>query len=331
MIMTESRLWLGRFLRFAVSTSLIAWLLRRADLGSIADVLRNADALLLASAFATFFVGYAVSVARWRGLLAVQAAAPRFSYLYWSFMIGVFFNQLLPTTIGGDLARYQYTAAGGRAAALSAVVLDRVFGTVALVLFAIVGFVLAGNSQVLPSGILLPAAVLLAVGCAALAFAFLLPQSAMAMLRRAGLILPRMARGYFEKLLAAFAAFRGRHDVAAAAVCWSLLLQCVVVAHYYLVGLALGLGVPLYAYAFIVPIATVVMALPISINGIGVREGILGYLLGLYGVDPSASLAFAWVIYGLLLGQGLLGGAVFAAMRASRVERRATPSAEDEP
>ena len=60
MIMTESRLWLGRFLRFAVSTSLIAWLLRRADLGSIADVLRNADALLLASAFATFFVGYAV-------------------------------------------------------------------------------------------------------------------------------------------------------------------------------------------------------------------------------------------------------------------------------
>ena len=45
-------------------------------------------------------------------LLAVQGIRPRFSYLYWSFMIGVFFNQLLPTTIGGDVARYQYTAAG---------------------------------------------------------------------------------------------------------------------------------------------------------------------------------------------------------------------------
>ncbi len=128
----ESHRWLGYVLRLGVSASLIAWMLGRAELSRVGDVLRAADAMLIAVAFASYFVGYMVSVARWRVLLAVQGIRPRFSYLYWSFMIGVFFNQLLPTTIGGDVARYQYTAAGGRGAALSAVLLDRVFGTVSL-------------------------------------------------------------------------------------------------------------------------------------------------------------------------------------------------------
>ena len=116
-------------------------------------------------AFASYFVGYAVSVARWRVLLAVQGIRPRFSYLYWSFMIGVFFNQLLPTTIGGDVARYQYTAAGGRGAALSAVLLDRVFGTVSLMVFAMAGLALAcSGNETLPQGLLRPVAALLVVG-----------------------------------------------------------------------------------------------------------------------------------------------------------------------
>ena len=60
MIAPESRRWLGRLVRFAVSASLIAWLLTRADVASIGAVLRNAEWLLLAAAFASYFVGYAV-------------------------------------------------------------------------------------------------------------------------------------------------------------------------------------------------------------------------------------------------------------------------------
>jgi glycosyltransferase 2 family protein len=320
MSVLKSHRWLGYVLRLGVSALLIAWMLGRAELSRVGDVLRAADAMFIAAAFASYFVGYMVSVARWRVLLAVQGIRPRFSYLYWSFMIGVFFNQLLPTTIGGDVARYQYTAAGGRGAALSAVLLDRVFGTVSLMIFAMAGLALVHGNEALPQGLLRPVAALLVVGLLILVFAFLLPGAASSLLRRAVLMLPRGGRGPFEKLLAAFAPFRGRHYVAFAALGWSLVLQCVVVGHYYLAGLALGIEVPLGAYVFIVPLATVVTALPISINGIGVREGILGYLLGLYGVDPSTSLVFAWVLYAMLLGQGLLGGVVFAWLKVWRRE-----------
>ena len=214
----ESHRWLGYALRLGVSASLIAWMLGRAELSRVGDVLRAADAMLIAVAFASYFLGYMVSVARWRVLLAVQGIRPRFSYLYWSFMIGVFFNQLLPTTIGGDVARYQYTAAGGRAAALSAVLLDRVFGIVSLMVFAIVGLALAQSNETLSQDVLRPVAGLLVVGVLLLGFAFLLPESMLGLLHRVVLVLPHRARGLIEKVLGGFAAFRGRYDVALAAL-----------------------------------------------------------------------------------------------------------------
>jgi len=304
-------------------------MLGRAELDRVGQLLRAADAALIAVAFASYFVGYAVSVARWRVLLAVQGIRPRFSYLYWSFMIGVFFNQLLPTTVGGDVARYQYTAAGGRGAALSAVLLDRVFGTAALLLFAITGLAFTWGSETVPRALLAPVAALAVLGLLVLGCLLLFPGAALGLLRHAGRLLPRRGRSAFEKLLGAFAAFRGRIDVAFAALAWSLVLQCVVVGHYYISGLALGIDVPLGTYALIVPLATVVMALPISINGIGVREGILGLLLGLHGVDPSTSLGFAWILYAMLFGQGLLGGLVFAVLKIWRREG-VVPAARDE-
>jgi glycosyltransferase 2 family protein len=317
----QSRRWLGPLLRLVVSVSLIVWILRGADLARVGDVLRSADAGLLLVAFMSYFVGYVVSVARWRVLLAVQGVKPPFAYLYGSFMIGMFFNQLLPTTIGGDVVRYQYTSAGGRGAAASAVLLDRTFGTVALMIFAVAGFALAQDDALLPQTLLQAVAALLFGGLLVLAFAFVAPASPDGWVRRATLALPGKARAPAENLLAQFAAFRRRHDVVLAALGWSLVLQCIVVAHYLLVGVALGLDVPLSAYVFIVPLATVAMALPISINGIGVREGVLGYLLGLHGVDASTSLVFAWVLYAMLLAHGLLGGVVFSAVRMWRREQ----------
>ena len=183
----ESHRWLGYVLRFGVSASLIAWMLGRAELDRVGHVLRAADAVLIAVAFASYFVGYAVSVARWRVLLAVQGIRPRFSYLYWSFMIGVFFNQLLPTTVGGDVARYQYTAAGGRGAALSAVLLDRVFGIAVLAGVRHRG---AGvdlrSSETVPRALLAPVAALVVLGLLVLGCLLLLPGAALGLLRARG-------------------------------------------------------------------------------------------------------------------------------------------------
>src|SRR5690606_12640552 len=110
--------------------------------------------------------------------------------------------------------------------------------------------------------------------------------------------------------------FRGRHGALARAMALSILLQLNVVAFYWLIGRAMGFPLGLADWLLIVPIATVVMMAPVSINGIGVREGILALLLGAHGVAPADAVAFAWLEYASFLLYGLIGGLVYAARRA---------------
>ncbi len=124
----------------------------------------------------SYFLGYSISVARWGTLLGAHGVRPGFGHLYTSFMIGMFFNQLLPTTVGGDVARYHYTAGGGRGAAFSAVIMDRVFGMVSLMLFAVAGLLYAARYAALPSELYEGVAVLLLLGLLAIGGVFMLPQ-----------------------------------------------------------------------------------------------------------------------------------------------------------
>ncbi len=97
----------------------------------------------------------------------------------------------------------------------------------------------------------------------------------------------------------------------------SLLLQTNVVTFYYLIGRAMGFTIPYSAYFLIVPVAIVVMMLPLSINGIGIREGVFVLLLSTFGATSAESVAFAWTEHGLTLCYGIVGGIVFL-LRKSR-------------
>src|SRR5690606_28322746 len=91
-------------------------------------------------------------------------------------------------------------------------------------------------------------------------------------------------------------------------------------------ALSLGLPVLFLNYFLIIPAALLVMMAPVSINGIGLREGAFAFFFGLFGVGRAEAVAFAWIAYGLLLIQGLLGGLVYA-FRRQRAAARAAPGA----
>jgi uncharacterized membrane protein YbhN (UPF0104 family) len=98
----------------------------------------------------------------------------------------------------------------------------------------------------------------------------------------------------------------------------SLLLQMNVIVHFIIIALAMGLDIPIIAMFVIIPVATVVMMLPVSINGIGLREAVFVLFFGMFGLAGDQSIAFAWIAYGFVLAQGLLGGLVFAGRLLSR-------------
>ena len=290
-------------LRLAVSAGLIAWLLRRTDFAEVMAAFRRADLRLIGLALLLIPLGYLASVSRWRLLLRSQGGDAPYSFLVQSLMTGIFFNNLLPSTIGGDAVRAWDTSRAGvsRATAVAIVVVDRFVGLLALVLFAAVGLLVSGRlTERIPeltAWVFGGAAVL-----AALAGLLFLPS------RRAATLGRRLP----EKVSAALFAFQGKGRALAGAFAWSLVLQGLVVVNVWVLARALRVPIPLPYFFLIMPVALFAMMVPISINGVGVRESTYAFFFAAFGVGAAAGVAVGWLDYGLLLLQALAGGVVYA-------------------
>ena len=93
-----------------------------------------------------------------------------------------------------------------------------------------------------------------------------------------------------------------------------------------LLVVALGLSVPVGALAGIVVIATVAAVIPLSINGLGFREGAYVWSFAAYGVGHNRGLAFALLMLGLVIATSAVGGIVYMLGGARVDSPRTSPS-----
>lgn len=301
-------------IKCVVSALLIAWILRGTDLREVFLAARLVSVPLLALAFLLHFVGYYISTNRWKILLAAQGVRASIPYLFKSFLVGVFFSNFLPSTIGGDAYRAydSWRLGAGKAASVVVMFVDRFLGLVALLLFAVLALALSEQmDELLP----LPHLWVLA-GAAGVGFLlWMIFGSSVHVARfatRTGSLLPRPLQRPLAKAASAFLPFRGRTDALVRAFALSVLLQTNVVIYYYIIARALNVPIAFPEFFLIVPAALFVMMIPISINAIGLRENVFAYLFALYAVSTATAVAFAWIAYGMVIVQGLIGGMVYA-------------------
>lgn len=317
-------------LRLAVSAALIAWILRGTDLREVWGAFRTADVRYILIGVSLIPLGYLSSVIRWRLLLRSQGGDATLGFLFRSLMTGVFFNNFLPSTIGGDAVRVLDTMRSGvgRGTALTIIVVDRFVGLLALMLFAAVGLLAAGGlTERVPD---LAFWVLGGGGAMAIAAAvlFLPSRRGPDLLARLAARLPGKVGALAGKVAAALFAFQGKGKALAGAFFWSLCLQTLVVINGWVLARALGIGLGLAPFFLIIPLAVFIMMVPVSINGIGVRENVLVFFLAALGVAESTGLAFAWLDYSILLLQAVVGGLVYAIAGRDRRGVEDTPAIE---
>ena len=311
----------GTIARMLVAAVLLAVVFQGVALEEVGAAIKAADAGLILAAFAMNWSGILLSVARWRGLLRAQGGDATHGALARSFLVGQFFNNLLPSTIGGDAVRAYDSFRFGvsRGAALTVVVVDRLLGLAALGIFALAAGTLLTRPAI--STPLLAAALLGAAAMAGLsAWVILAPPTAvLALLVRLPVGLRRRIRILGRQLSDALLRF---HDpvVLGRGFAISVVLQISVIVFYALLGAGLGFSVPHGHWFLIVPVAVLAMLAPISVNGIGLREGVFAFLLASYGVPTAGAVAFAWLAYASVALQAVLGG-VFYVARARRGER----------
>jgi glycosyltransferase 2 family protein len=288
-------------LKLLVSAGLLLFISRRVDFRETGRFLARADAPFLALAFALYLAGQALSALKWRQLAAaVGFHASPFRFVAYYF-IGMFFNAFGFGTVGGDVIRALYLAGSGgrRGLAFNTVVADRVSGLLVLLAVALGALLLFHHYQ-------LPAAIywgVVASSSALLAGWRLLP-------RVLPLVLApeNQLRRLIEQDLAPYwsdARLLAAVGVLSIAFHFSQIGVLVLLTH------ALGVGVP-WSYCFVFgPLVSIMSAVPISLNGLGVREGGYVYFLAHVGVPRDSAVAFALAWFGVVMLAGAVGGLVY--------------------
>lgn len=309
---------LGTIVRMTVAAALLAVVFRGVALEEVRDAIARADGWLVLAAFAVNWAGILLSVARWRGLLRAQGGDASHRALARSFLVGQFFNNLLPSTIGGDAVRAydSWRFGASRGAALTTILVDRLLGLVALAGFALVSATLLTRPAI--STPLLALALLAAAVVAGLGAWVIIapPLAVVSLLNRLPLAIRRRVQVMARQLGDALIRFHSTPGVLLRGFAISVVLQISVVIFYAVLGAALGFQVPHGHWFLIVPVAVLALLAPVSVNGIGVREGVFAFLLAAYGVTTAGAVAFAWLAYGSQALQAVLGGALYLAGRA---------------
>lgn len=296
-------------LRLVVGIGALAYLVSVIDLRRARDTLAAVAPIWLGAAFVAQLGAKGCWLVRWGTLLRSTGHSRSPGELLRLILVGLFFNNFLPTSVGGDVARGLGLALRGvpRATAAASVVADRVIGLLALALMAVVGGLV--GRILWPGGGPWEAAGLFALAGAGLLVGVTRPQALGRLARFGGL--PEGISRRLRRLLEALALLTGRGRVIATALAVSLGLAACSALFHWSVGRALGIEVPLLAFLVIVPTVMLFAALPITLNGLGVRE--LGFVafLGAQGTPQPEAAAFAFLASALPLVFALAGGLLF--------------------
>jgi len=251
-----------------------------ADPRQILSMMRRIGPLYFLAACLIYIAAQAISTFRWKLLLPEHFT---FRKLFSLYMIGAFFNSFLPGLIGGDVVKAYYLNKDARklGVTLASIFMDRYVGYVALMIVGMASYPFAlryfGESVykwIMP-----------AIVCAFIVGSFLF----------FGLRLGRRFTTMSE-FYEYFITLKSRKGVIAKAVLISLCVQIMGFSAVALLASAMGEDIPIFLLFVFLPIIITVTTVPISISGLGVREGAFVLLLGLIGIRPelATSLSLSW-------------------------------------
>jgi uncharacterized protein (TIRG00374 family) len=297
---------LSTALKVAVSGAALAYVLRGVDLGAFRKTLSGVDVRYAALAALLYACTQGVSTYRWSIILGKDLRLP-YRRLLSIYFIGMFFNLFLPTVVGGDVVKgyYLYRESGRGDVALASIFMDRYTGLAALMTITAVS-VAAGHALV---GRGLLAVYALMIGGFAVVSLVVWVEALHGWATR---LISRVrlygADRSFETFYNILMGYKGRGAMVFKAFICSIFVQCGVIAGYYALARGLGMGVgPGYFFLFI-PLATVVSMAPVTLSGLGVREGVLVYLFSRAGAPEEVSLALSLLWFAVTASVSVVGG-----------------------
>jgi uncharacterized protein (TIRG00374 family) len=315
--------------KLVITVLFFVYIFNQIDLHQFITTLRNARIDILIAGFLVLWIGHYICIYRWRLLMRPLMQVPSINQLFGIYCIGLFFNMIFPTLIGGDVVKIYYAGKPSRkyAQSFAATFLDRDAGMFAMMIIACTAVLLYPIT--VPN---IPVSIIIWSVFAV----FVLGNIAIFVPRIHRLLTDILRRFNLSKIATKIdmisSAFQimGKHKVV---LLWSLIIsfinQLLVIAVVWITAIGLQLQVSFYYFLIFVPVITIISMIPISINGMGLREYSFKSLFGAIHVLPASCIALGLVSSIVLILTALPGGIVYIFFK-NRVDMQQLAALETE-
>jgi uncharacterized membrane protein YbhN (UPF0104 family) len=304
--------WLSSALRVGCSIALFAFLLKSVSWGTLVTVLARANYGIVLVAFVVGAGAVTLSAYQWRALLHIERIHCDLAHLIDLYLVGIAFSHFLPTSIGGDAVKALYVgrATDNHAGSTSAIIMCRVTGFFAMLLIGLPTLIIWHMQFTFD----------LAMGFILLSLCIGIVIAGVVML---AMLWPVLFRGRWARLALftrimqvghALSAGIARPHTMGGAVVYGAIFWIVAILNCYCYALALHIDAPLSFYGVVVPLVALISFLPLSINGLGLRESAFVYALSTVHVPAATALLLAFLLDMQMLCFGLLGGWIYVTM-----------------
>ncbi len=297
------------YIKITVSLILIGVLIYNVDWDALMVNMKTMSVISILIAFSVFTVQFPISAYKWQKALRIHGLEYTFLFLQKVLCIGFFFNNFLPTSIGGDAYRAIKTVPkeGFKSRAVSAILVERIIGLGALLLLGLIGGIITLRSENIPMVVYF-VSIFLAGGVAFIVLLLLLKMG--------------MFSGFLAKLKKIEKLNILTHNLGliyrnpkglANILAISLFFQCLAIIAIGVLFNALGADGDYAKYAIIAATVGLVGMLPISINGIGVTEGAFAVTAIQLGMDYNQAIIVAFMLRILVVPLSLTCGLIYLA------------------
>jgi len=287
--------YISYLLRISVAAGALYLTFRGEDLAKIADVLLGINFWIFAASLALWVLSQVVFVARWCLLMRIQSIHIGYWKAFNLNLLGVFYNNCLPTAIGGDLVRAWYvtTHTDKKVEAALSVLVDRFIGLAGTIIMAFCCYwfiPVDGQKERLTFSFNLNLSqiwneykwIFAAVGMAfaIVLLAFVSNAGGRNLLRKTFRLVDEKGKIFLQKTNNAIRIYCSKIFTLVLALFLTFLCQAIFILGMWLIGREIGIDVPMKYYFVFFPIAWVVGSLPVSIGALGIWEGTLKLLFG---------------------------------------------------
>jgi glycosyltransferase 2 family protein len=294
----------------AISLGFIIFLLRIVDFQEIYQQLRHLSGTFIILSLLYYTICQWLSCIRWQIILKAYGYNVSMKVLLSSYFSGMFLNTFLPSSIGGDMYRVYVVArfSQNMEASFASVFIERITGIFALL--GIAFFSLPAAFQWIKNWNV----IWLLLGCTAiLSLVVLLILSPRVLMWVKPFLNKLKANNLVDKfikiqlILIKFVHYR---KYLALSLILSFLLQLMIIYYYYLISEQLNIPILYWQLLIFVPIVVVVTLLPISLGGLGIKEGVLAYLFVQINLSVEQAVLLSLTVMTLGLILSLPGGII---------------------